>query len=436
MNIPKTVFSLSLMAAFLFFGEKATAQCNSHIAIESFINKKFAVSNEHFTACLEDEENIAESYFYLGLIARNKKELDKAAVFFESAIKQDPKNEIYQLELAVTFEWQGQLDRALTIYTSLSSNESLTPAQLGRARMFHWMGRINQSIKIYRDMLKREPENNAIKVGLGFALISNYQLDEARNLFEQTLKREDDNISALDGLKMLQQVKSKKLDISYGSVQAPGKENLGSLRLSYSSAENYRFRWGLEYRNYERPVSTPNLNSIPDSEIIENSFGLSGSYRVTDKVSLFFSGAREFLTRKSKKLKLQLELSLKDSKSNTILAGVIPTYSSSAAENILGYAGYVFKTPTTITPMVQLFYNENKNNGTSTALSASLTKSYGEKNYIQFGGSSSQTETNSASSVFANVNHYITSNTAISAKYLTNFFTNETTFTIGISHDF
>ncbi len=412
------------------------AQCKSHDAIENFIDKQFTVSGEQFVACIDAGEKIAESYFYLGLIARSKKELDKAENLFESAIANDPENEIYQLDLAVTFEWQGQLDRALAIYTSLSSNESLTPAFLGRARMLHWMGKIPQSLKIYRDLLKIQPENNAIKAGLGFALISNYELSDAKKYFEEILQQERNNISALDGLKMLGQVKSRKLELSYGSVQSPNKESLGSFRISYSSAENYRFRWGAEYRNYEQPVITPNLNSIPNSETVENTYGLSGSYRITEKASLFFSGTQQLLTGDSKKVKLQLELSIKDKKKNTVLAGIVPTFSSSDTENILGYAGYVFNTPTTVTPMAQLFYNENKNDGTSTALSVSLTKSYGKKNYFQVGGSSSQTESNTASSVFANAHHYVTSNTAVSAKYLNNFFTNETTFTLGISHEF
>ncbi|MBX2867600.1 MAG: hypothetical protein KTR18_02940 [Acidiferrobacterales bacterium] len=436
MNMSSKILTAALAATCLSYGEITAAQCNSHDAIESFINQQFEAANEKFIQCLNAEENIAESNFYLGLIARNAKELDKAEQFFKSATMADPRNEIYQLDLAVTLEWKGELRRALAIYKTLSDNQSLTPAKLGKARMLHWMGQIEQSLEIYREMLKNEPENKAIKTGLGFALISNYELNEAREHFEQILRKESSNVSAMDGLTMLDNVKARKLDLSYGSVQSAGKETLGSLRISYTSAESYRFRWGFEHFIYEQPVITPNLNSIPDNQSIKNSFGLSGSYRINAKSSLYYSGARQSLTGDSTRLKLQLELTLKDTIDNTILAGVIPSYSSGSVENTLGYAGYVFNNSTSYAPMVQLFYNENEKDGTSTALSISLTKSYGKKNYFQLGGSTSRTETSSASSVFANVHHFVSGNTAISAKYLNNFFTNETTFTLGISHEF
>lgn len=437
MYLPLKFRSIALTAALALISNATFAECEIQKATENFQQNKPDLAEEQYNHCISLGSSIAESYFYLGIIYRNKNDLEKAHNLLSKAAENDPDNVGYQLELAVTLEWLGKLKNAKDIYQRILEQDSRNlPAALGVARMEHWQGYVNGSIKRYKSILLDNPDNQATELGLAFSLLADSKLQDSRELFEKILKADPSNLSAVDGIKMLDDIRTRKFEINTGAVKPDSGESLNSLRIRYSSERSYQLKWGMEYVNYEEPVIPLSPNSIPSNQFIESAFALFANYRFNARSSLFSSASRQMMTGDSERLKLHFEATHQMADKDRVLLGTIPTYSSGNLINNLSYAGYIFDTPLALSPMVQLFYSDDKEFGISKAASFSASIPYNKRNYLQIGGSISQTGENNASSVFANATHYVNRELAVSTSLVNNFSTKEIAFTLGVIYEF
>jgi tetratricopeptide (TPR) repeat protein len=437
MYLPLQFRSIALTAALALFSNSTFAECEIQKATENFAQNKPDLAEEQYNHCISQGSSIAESYFYLGIIYRNKNDLEKAHNLLSKAAENNPNNVGYQLELAVTLEWLGKLKTAKDIYQRILEQDSNNlPASLGVARMEHWQGNVNRAVKLYRSILLDNPDNQATELGLAFSLLADNKLQESRELFQKILTADPSNVSAVDGVEMLDDIRTRKFEVSTGAIKPDAGESLGSFRVSYSATPSYQLRWGMEYVNYEEPVIPLSPNSIPSNQSVESALALFTNYRLNARSSLYLSASRQMMTGDSERLKLHFEATHQKSNEDRILIGTIPTYSSGNLINSLSYAGYVFDTSLALSPMVQFFYSDDKEFGTSKAASFSASIPYEKRNYLQVGGSISQTGENNASSVFANATHYINRETAVTASLVNNFTTKEIAFTLGVIYEF
>lgn len=256
------------------------SRCDFEQAITHFNQSDYIAAQPLFLSCLEENSEAAQSSFYLGLIARQAKQLTLARQYLQKAADWQPESLNYSLELAVTYEWSSDLLSAIRIYeTVLSQDSENFPARLGLARLLHWRGYLRQSRAAYAELKQQYPDHPAVLNGLAHALLADGDLNAARDLFNTVLGQNPESQTALDGLEMLSKVKKHSIQIDTGySDLADGNSNK-EYQLSYAWQANYAWRWGASISQRDSTVTQPNNIGIPENRAIQSIYSLSAGYR-------------------------------------------------------------------------------------------------------------------------------------------------------------
>lgn len=116
----------------------------------------------------------------------------------------DKSNLTPKLELALTYEWSGEMSQALEIYQSiLNENSQNVPSLLGVARIYRRQGKSNEALSLYDRLLHLNPNNIDALNGCAWIAIQKKKVDLARQLFLNSLKVQPQNPEALLGLKQI-----------------------------------------------------------------------------------------------------------------------------------------------------------------------------------------------------------------------------------------
>lgn len=197
----------------------------------------------------------------------------KAIAWFELAVQSaESNNKTPLIELAVTYEWAGESEKALAIYQYLlRENPQNTIALMGEARALRSLYKIQSSIAIYDRILQKNPNNVEALNGLGETLLSDYDLRNARIVFNQVLTLDPDNQQTKIDREVLNNTTNNILGITAGRYAVPPKTSDG-LNLYY-------------FRNLNATDSLT-IFAMHNNRQIESGFGLGPTLLPNNSVLL------------------------------------------------------------------------------------------------------------------------------------------------------
>lgn len=413
------------------------ANCLFEDAIELFNAGNEKQSAIGFEQCIEAGEQLPESNFYRGILARNAGNLDMAMQMLSEAVRLNPETLSYRLERAVTAEWLGRLDEASKIYeTALAIDPESLPARLGSARMNHWQGRLAQSLRQYHQLAREYPADAAVTSGYAFALMADRKLAKAQALFEKILAGNPADTSAKQGIQMLGEMSNHRFEVDGGEVRDAAGNETTQTRVVYTNTPAYAFKWGVELIERDGFIAPPTNSGTPSNRAVKSSLAAFSDYRFNGETSAFFSLRHEQLVDRDRQYKAHLELMHKLAENHRVFAGVIPAYLNGSRVNTLSYAGYVYQSPNKWNAMAQYYYGQDRDFDSSQSLSLAWTTNYGKKNYLRLGVSFGRSTTSDTETLYASGVHYMRQNIAMKASLLNNLNTDESELTLGVIYEF
>ena len=411
--------------------------CDFEYGLELFNEKSFEQAATVLKNCTKHDLSKDEAYFYLGIIARNQNKLAESLAFLAKAASLNSSHLNYQLELAVALEWTGDLRGAREIYSDvLSINRNHVGAKIGFARMEHWMGNVNSAITDYTKVLEELPTNIGAKLGLGFALLSDVQLQESEKAFNDVIQIDPNSESALSGLKMLENIRKNIINISFSRNSKDNENDIHQLRVGFSRQKSYKLKWGFEIVDRENFTTPPPATGVPLNRAIRSSTMGFFDIKWRENFSTYLSYRTEEISENKRQDKLQIEGMFIPTNQHRFFVGASPAYIDSDRINLLTYGGYIYKPNLKTALMVQLFSSDDRDFLNSDALSISLTKNYGLRNYFQLGASYSTTSETHSQSGFGGFTHYLNREFALKGSLVKNFSSNENNITIGLLYEF
>jgi len=206
-----------------------------------------------------------------GTLLRQAGELGRAIDVFERALQQGGAGSGAALwnEVAVTYSWSGDLDRAESSYrAALERDPTFRPAKAGLARILRWTGDSLEAERLYRALLLEEPGSVEAMVGMGFVALEALRGEAANAWFRQALSLDPLNEEALQGLSRMHEARRLSVDVTMtrlGGADGSG----GSARWAGSSSYRITPRntligsLDLAPRTEELVGSDPNGNGTP-----------------------------------------------------------------------------------------------------------------------------------------------------------------------------
>lgn len=158
-----------------------------------------------------------EIVLFYGLVARKEAEKSKnysqAIAWFIKAATLPPQNdERSALELALTYEWANERQKALLIYqNTLKQNPLSRSAWLGKARIARFFKNWSAAQVIYVQLIKEDPLDVDALNGLGWIALSQNQFNLAVAYFTQSLHAQLANVEAVAGLRDIKEIKEQRL---------------------------------------------------------------------------------------------------------------------------------------------------------------------------------------------------------------------------------
>ena len=357
--------------------------CDLDQAREYYAQQKISDSKKILLSCLENESNfhemlkIANVYFHLGLIERNKKNLSLAQEYFQNAIQKIPET-IFRLEYAVSLEWDQKLNRALEQYDLILENESHNKFALhGKARVLRWQRRLHESNLLYIQLLNQDSNDINAKTGQGFIQLMDKNYKQAREIFEGVITVEPNNSEAKLGLKQLEGL--KKHTLTYRSETR--RKNSATLlkqqtiKHEINVRSEFNNRWTGIFSFSKQNVPLGGLELTPDGLLINREAEYKASaYSIYDGSKLKYLAGIDVKKTFNKEYEYQLTLQTEKLMKNTQrwYVGIRPSISQSKIDNTLFYGGH-FKT---LTPKLdlhnQVFYAVDSDHKKSSALVSTL----------------------------------------------------------------
>lgn len=357
--------------------------CNLDEAREYYAKKQISQAESLLLSCVDNESKIADSrkianaYFHLGLIERNKKQLTLAQDYFQNAIQRFPET-MFRLEYAVSLEWDEKLERALEQYDLILDKESKNSFALhGKARVLRWQRRLHESDLVYTQLLMQNPNDINAKIGQGFIQLMDKNYKQARKIFQAVLIEAPNNSEAKLGLKQLEAL--KKHTLSYRSETR--KKNSGidnkqqTVKHELHLRSEFNNKWTGLFSFSKQNLPTGGLELTPDGLLINREAEYKASaYSLYDGLKVKYLAGIDIKRTFSKEHEYQLTIQTEKLMKNKQrwYAGVRPSFSESKLDNTLFYAGH-FKT---LTPKVdlqnQVFYAIDSEQIKSSALVSTL----------------------------------------------------------------
>ncbi|KTD60069.1 tetratricopeptide repeat protein [Legionella shakespearei] len=159
--------------------------------------------NEILQQCTKNGIENQDTFLLQGLLARKNKDYKNALFWLNKAVAASPAtNQRSSFELATTYEWDNQPQKALLVYQNiLSQSPENRIALLGEARNFKALKQYAQANTIYQQLLAKNPKDIDVLNGMGWLALAQNQKEDAKKFFQQSLSLEAQNVEAIQGLK-------------------------------------------------------------------------------------------------------------------------------------------------------------------------------------------------------------------------------------------
>jgi len=204
-NLISMLMSSLMLLPFIF---KTYAQDADNPGIQMFENKNYYGAERYFQEVITRQPENGEAYFYLGRIAEEKREYDRASVQFEKAIEKDPSKADYYawaginyVQLLSEVDFMKQAIYAPKAQKSLEKAVALDPDHI-EARI--WLagyyanapsfagGSREKAKEQFVKIFAIDPNHKGALLQQGIILISFEEYDEALISFEKILELQSD----------------------------------------------------------------------------------------------------------------------------------------------------------------------------------------------------------------------------------------------------
>jgi len=205
--------ALTVLSVMIIAGNPGMAQQTGNQGIRMFENKNYYGAEKFFRNELEENESDGQALYYLGRIAFEKEELDKASGFFEKAIDIDPSNAEYYTWQGITYiqllsevDFMKQAIYAPRALKSLEKAVTLDPENIN-ARI--WLagyyanapsfagGSHEKAKEQFEEIFAIDPDNQVALLNQGIILTQFHEYKEALASFEKILELQPDFYPAL-----------------------------------------------------------------------------------------------------------------------------------------------------------------------------------------------------------------------------------------------
>lgn len=413
-----------------------TEACQFEKAMDRFKAGDYVTASALFVICEAGEEYQKESAFFHAISLRHLGQTSQAIEQFERARVLDPANLNVLNEQAVTYEQSQQLLKAQQAYEKVLAVEPHNfAAQLGVARMLHWRGKIVESIKRYQALQAREPDKIPVKLGLGFALVANYALVEARQLFDSVLLEASDNSSALSGIDMLNKITKNQLQLKH-QFNTGDSTQIKSTSLYYKHQKNHKSSWGASYLYNDLGINPILENGIRENRTVNKELALFTAYQFTPKFNGMLKIANRFRSDNKDIIKSQYELGYRFNNSLSGHFGQVNEWSSGNLLNILTFTGVEYVKPDNFNLSAQVYYSSDDEFGDSQSLSLKYKKYFSKKSWGQVGVSQRFATNQKATTVFGKYSWRFNKNTSVFIDAVANLEEHQSSVGLGINHAF
>ena len=411
--------------------------CDFEIAIKHFNNTAYNESISSFDFCLDDSEFSTQSHFYLGIIYRNLNQLEKSRNYLKIAQNLDKGNINYYLEYATTLERLGEFNHAQGLYKeAVKIQKEHLGANLGLARMLHWKGEIKESIKFYRKLKVVFLENIAVDLGLGFVLMADYQIYEAKKIFNSIIEKDPVNASAKEGLAMLQNIQKHNFQYVNDFIEV-NETSHSNQSISFKSIIDSSWQWGFEVMQNEANVNTPLENGLSINRQVSYHTSIFGLHKFNQKHAIFSKLAYEKLADESYQRKIQLESSHKLNDKNNLFIGLVSSSSQAKNNNnTLSYFGYGYQKDSTTSVMGRFFYSADKEFNDRQSVVLNINKSFMKKHTLEIGSSISKSNEEKSYTVFSKFKYQLAPNKSVFVNAIKNLTNHDEALSFGINYAF
>ncbi len=417
-------------------GAVSNHSCRFEEAMLLFKNADFDEASALFHSCELGREYIKEASFFHGISLRNSGQVAQAIEQLKKARKTDPTNLNVINELAITFEQSKKYLDAQNLYEEVLALEPNNfAAKLGVARMQHWRGRIENSIESYEGLLHEKPDDLAVMLGLGYVLISNYELDEAKKLFNAVLRNNNNESAALQGLSMLKNITKNQFKIKH-QFDAGKNTQVKSTSIFYRHQYNYRTSWGVEYLENNLGQNPLSENGIIENRKIKKEFSLFTARQFTPKLNGMIKLTKRSSFNHTDIIKNQYELGYRINESLSGHFGQTYEWSDGDLINLLSFTGLEYVNLNNYTVSGQFFYSGDEEFGDSQALSLKLKKYFSETSWFQLGVSERFAQSQNATTVFGKYSWFLNDNLNLFVDGVTNLNEDESTLGFGLNYNF
>lgn len=134
------------------------------------------------------ESPSAEAHERLGLICRDRYEIDGARIHFESALKIDPASKVSLYNMAIIERLCGDYDASMKNYIRLMGmGVDDAGVYMSMGVLYSEMGDIQAAQKFYKEAFKRNPKNDLVRFNYSLCLMTLGDLNQGLELYESRI---------------------------------------------------------------------------------------------------------------------------------------------------------------------------------------------------------------------------------------------------------
>lgn len=349
------ISQIGVLAAAIFslWTTDASAENNLDAVREHLAKQEVDKAYPLLVSLVDTNTSESDAYLYLGVLERNRGELERAIVVFERGVSQGSTDAALLSELAMSYAWKKKFREALETYESILRN---TPkhrgALLGSARVLAWAGQNSKATSIYNKVLRENPKDLEAMRGLAFVYRSRLEFDEAKALYRKILSESPDDSESLAGLRSIERTTRLSLELALGAA----KDASGAVSPSGSAMVMYRYDHKTKLRAQWQSASTPLYGASSSGNVEVNQH--RASIGISRKLGVWASAELGYQLRMGDQdsvHSIALALNLRLTNRLNLDLGLRPGLSVSGNEEFLVRGGVQYTISSHLYLMAQLF---------------------------------------------------------------------------------
>lgn len=226
--------------AALALPKKVTPLCeaNKGLVLLNQTHPNYSDINDILTRCDKNTPDDVQALLLHGLVERKKNmntgQYQTAITWLQKAAKNATlDNPSPKLELAVTYEWNNEPQKAGAIYQDILHQDPTSyPALLGMGRVYRAEYNVYEAKGIYNYLLIQKPNDVDALNGLAWTQLTDKQVTLAKGNFSKALRLQPNNTDAQLGLKLSNELTRYILSVNGGRYSVSNAK-------SYTSNINY-----------------------------------------------------------------------------------------------------------------------------------------------------------------------------------------------------